>query len=143
MIELRVLSVRQPWATAIIELGKDIENRGRTNPYRGLLLIHASAGMTIDEYDEARGFIDRRVGLGLPSARSLERGGIIGAVEMVDCVKAYESPWWIGPVGFVLRNPLSLPFIPCPGTVAPLFWRPDPEVTDQAEKALRRARARP
>lgn len=40
---MRVLSVRQPWADAIIFGGKDVENRPRSlGPYTGLVAIHAS-----------------------------------------------------------------------------------------------------
>jgi hypothetical protein len=42
--ELRVLTVRQPWAWAIIHGGKDVENRTRNlaGDYRGLIAIHAA-----------------------------------------------------------------------------------------------------
>jgi len=38
----RALSIRQPWAYAILHLGKDIENRPWRTNFRGPLLIHAS-----------------------------------------------------------------------------------------------------
>ncbi|EFQ84750.1 hypothetical protein HMPREF0063_10091 [Aeromicrobium marinum DSM 15272] len=42
---MRVLTVRQPWAWAIIHGGKDVENRVRTlGPYRGPVAIHAGRG---------------------------------------------------------------------------------------------------
>lgn len=43
MTEMRVLTVRQPWAWAIIHGGKDVENRVRNiaGTYRGLVAIHA------------------------------------------------------------------------------------------------------
>lgn len=42
---MRVLTVRQPWAWAIIRGGKDVENRSRNlaGGYRGPVLIHAAA----------------------------------------------------------------------------------------------------
>ena len=45
---MRVLTVRQPWAWAIIHGGKDVENRVRNiaGAYRGPLAIHA--GLTYD-----------------------------------------------------------------------------------------------
>ena len=41
---MRCLTVRQPWAYAIMHLGKDVENRARNivGKYRGPLLIHVS-----------------------------------------------------------------------------------------------------
>src|SRR5512135_2097795 len=41
-VQIKALSVRQPWANAIM-LGKDVENRSRYFAHRGLLLIHASS----------------------------------------------------------------------------------------------------
>lgn len=39
---LRILTVQQPWGTAIARMGKDVENRGRTlGPYRGPVGVHA------------------------------------------------------------------------------------------------------
>lgn len=47
--DIRVLTVRQPWAAAILALGKDVENRTRSlGPFRGTVAIHASAGKSDD-----------------------------------------------------------------------------------------------
>lgn len=45
---MRAITVRQPWAWAIVHGGKDVENRSRNiaGAYRGLVAIHA--GLTID-----------------------------------------------------------------------------------------------
>lgn len=45
---MRILTVRQPWAWAIIHGGKDVENRGRNiaGDYRGPVAIHA--GLSYD-----------------------------------------------------------------------------------------------
>ena len=45
----------------------------------------------------------------------MDRGGIIGSVEIVDCVTESKSPWFFGRYGFVLRNPVALPFRPFKG----------------------------
>ena len=137
MPALLALSIRQPWAWAIIHAGKDLENRKTLFSHRGLTLIHASAGMTFDEYDDAGHFMNEIGVLDVPPLTSLERGGIIGAVEIVDSVKESDSPWWMGPRALVLRNPRPIPFIPCRGTVAPLFWTPTPSVLAEATAALR------
>lgn len=47
---IKALSIRQPWAWLILWAGKDIENRSRRFHFRGRFLIHASAGMTRNEY---------------------------------------------------------------------------------------------
>jgi hypothetical protein len=43
--EIRGLTIRQPWAGAITHGPKRIENRSWTTPYRGLIAIHAGAGV--------------------------------------------------------------------------------------------------
>ena len=48
-----VLSIRQPWAWLILNAGKDIENREWPTRFRGRVLIHASKGMTHDEWEDA------------------------------------------------------------------------------------------
>jgi hypothetical protein len=115
------LSIRQPWAHAIIHLGKDIENRTWFTEFRGRVLIHASK---TDKKSEREGFIDL-VGVrgihfnGAVISRDYAHegmmGGIIGEAEIVDCVSESSSPWFVGPYGFVLRNVKPLPFTPCVG----------------------------
>lgn len=116
------LTVRQPWAWLIIHGGKDIENRSRGIHYRGPVLIHAARGMTEDEYYDAWDYADD-IGVEVPTMDVInhQRGGIIGSVEIVDCVSRSDSPWFCGPHGFVLRNPQPLPFHPCRGCLG--FWK--------------------
>lgn len=115
------LSIRQPWAWLILNGGKDIENRTWATKFRGRFLIHASAGMTVDEWEDGVFFaIKARSGRGyppanLPGPKQIQRGGIVGSVELVDCVTATDSPWFVGAYGFVLRDPQPLPFTPWKG----------------------------
>lgn len=53
-----------------------------------------------------------------------DRGGIIGSVEIVDCVDSHPSSWFMGRYGFVLRNPIALPFRPFTGKLG-FFDVPD------------------
>ena len=125
------LSIRQPWAWLILNAGKDIENRDWPTNVRGRVLIHASKGMTVDEYYNAADTA-REVGrvrpyparLVMPPREQLERGGIVGSVELVGCVAESESPWFFGDFGFVLRDPRPLPFIPYTGRLG-FFNVPD------------------
>jgi hypothetical protein len=116
---MKAISIRQPWAWLILNAGKDIENRRWPTRLRGRVLIHAAKGMTEEEYDDASGFVEFNVDerMVLPDMKTLERGGIVGEVEIVDCVTASGSPWFCGPFGFVLRNPRPLPFRPCRGAL--------------------------
>lgn len=127
------LSIRQPWAWLILHGGKDVENRRWKTNFRGPVLIHAAKGMTRREYEDARDFsrlANRRVVL--PDFGVLERGGIVGCVQIVDCVQDHESPstWSEGPFCFVLRNPKPLPFTLCRGALG--FFNLPPGVTINA-----------
>lgn len=104
------LSIRQPWASLIVEGRKDIENRTWRTEHRGPILIHAAK--TPDH--EAR---DRLCRYGDPS------GGIIGIAEVVDCVTGHQSPWFSGPIGWVLANPRRLKLTPCAGRLG--LFRPE------------------
>lgn len=120
------LSVRQPWAWAIIYGGKDIENRSwqavnHGLAQRGRIAIHASKGMTREEYEEAADFM-KGLGVTCPPAAALLRGGIIGSVEVVDAVRKSESKWFFGPRGLVLRNPEPCEFIPSLGMLGYFRW---------------------
>lgn len=105
---MRALSVRQPWAWCIVEGHKDVENRSWKTGVRGRVLIHA--GWVFDDEGYA-GLPARFPGLRLPRPQEFLRGGIVGSVEIADCVTASSSPWFTGPFGFVLENARTLPFI--------------------------------
>lgn len=111
---MKALSIRQPWAWLIIHAGKDIENRSRRTHLRGRIYVHASNGMTRDEYAIGEVMAEEQ-GLALPAFQDLQRGGIIGTVEIVDCVEDHPSPWFFGPFGYVLRDPEPLALQPCRG----------------------------
>lgn len=115
------ISIRQPWAWLILHGGKDIENRTWPTKVRGRILIHAAKGMTYAEWVSAVNFAHHHCGATLAKLQEgcefdmLDRGGIVGSVEIVDCVRASSSPWYVGDVGFVLRDPRPLPFVPLKG----------------------------
>jgi len=114
------LSIRQPWAWLILNAGKDIENRDWHTNFRGRVLIHSSKTCTKREYEEAMYFMTDRhilqgIGMNIPSITGMDRGGIVGSAEIVDCVTASDYPWFVGQYGFVLRNPKPLPFTPWKG----------------------------
>lgn len=127
---MKALSIRQPWAWMILHAGKDIENRCWPTRFRGRILIHAAKGCTKDEYEDALWFAGdyeaRRVAathlpgspmVSVPELKDLPRGGIVGEVEIVDCVRESDSGWFVGPVGFVMANARPRPFHPCKGAL--------------------------
>ena len=88
---MRILTVRQPWAWAIIHGGKDVENRVRNiaGDYRGPVAIHVAMadaeGAPENIWLEYADFYRNKHGL-RPSEfswRDTERGHIIGVVELV------------------------------------------------------------
>jgi len=124
-----------------VHAGKDIENRDwrELNPglrFRGPVAIHASAGMTRDEYESAAQTIEEITGKPCPPPCDLLRGGIIGSVVVADIIRARDvrgdpqwlSPWFFGPLGLVLKQPVPCQFIPCKGALGFFAWEPgDPE----------------
>ena len=126
---MKALSVRQPWAWAIIHAGKDVENRSagalRHMNFRCIhrLAIHASKGMTQDEYEHARAIM-RSIGVDCPLAADLLRGGVIGTAAVVGLVKSSGSQWFFGPRGIELKNPEPLPFEAGPGALGLFDWIP-------------------
>lgn len=123
------LSIRQPWAWLIVQGHKPVENRTWGTSFRGLILIHAGKGMTRDEYNDARDFLNdmRLPTIKLPALDELERGGIVGTARLVNCVYHHDSPWFGGPVGWVLEDAKPVPFVPCVGQLG-LFMPPGPVV---------------
>lgn len=122
------LSVRQPWAFCLAAGWKDIENRGwrRSNPgrnFRGDFAIHASTGMTRNEYE---GCADHCAALGFkcPAPADLQRGGIIGVARVADIVLSHDSKWFFGPVGLVITEARQVDFIPVGGQLGFFKWRP-------------------
>ena len=130
MSEMKAISVKQPWAWAIVAGYKDVENRSRRTNFRGPLLIHA--GLTLDPL----GFQflwDRGLYKSLPA--ELPQGGLVGTVEVVDCNKGYDSEWaFAGHWHWVLKRPREFRnLLPCPGRLGMFF-------PDVSERALGQAR---
>ena len=132
---MKALSIRQPWAWAILHCGKDIENRDWTdrNPnlrFSGEFLIHTGKqpdGKITD--DDILDLMRRAVARGMavadvPRADQLPFGGIVGKARIVQVVRNHPSPWFFGPIGLVLADARPLPFAPCNGILG-FFDVPD------------------
>jgi len=99
---MRILTVRQPWAWAIIHGGKDVENRVRNiaGSYRGPVAIHAALAVD-DDLEDPEHPMYGLVHAGCPDRRQfdhnrhscswctnaeprrwLDRGHIIGVVDL-------------------------------------------------------------
>lgn len=82
MLEDRIITVRQPWATAIIRAGKDVENRSWPTSYRGRLWIHAGR---IRDPVEIEGLDDEQL--------SRDAGHVLGHVTLIDVIRDSPSAW--------------------------------------------------
>ncbi|MGH8100850.1 MAG: ASCH domain-containing protein [Chthoniobacterales bacterium] len=111
---LPALSLRQPWAWLVVNGYKDIENRSWRTVYRGPLLIHASSTKADFTWETVEG-IKRHDRIILPE--ELDIGGIVGIVDVIDCVQEHKSRWFSGEYGWVLANPRRLPYRECKGFV--------------------------
>lgn len=124
----QALSIRQPWAWLIIHGFKDVENRTwqlhrqYCDPKRWTL-IHAGKEMLKRDYEECRYFASKvNPNVVLPPYPVMQEfmcGGVVGAVRIVNCVRASSSKWFTGPFGIVMRDPFVFPKMhPCPGKLA-------------------------
>jgi hypothetical protein len=110
---MKVLSIRQPWAYAILHLGKRVENRSWYTPFRGEFLIHAAKKWSREEKEDLECFADeirRKFEKPYPT---IWLGRVVGIATLVDCVRAEAVPvgqetWGFGPWCFVLENVRAL-----------------------------------
>jgi hypothetical protein len=125
---IKVLSIRQPFAWAILHAGKTIENRTSCTRCRGPVLIHAPKVCTRSEYEDACEFIAGVTPIAIPPLSEIECGGIVGMARIVDCVSGDPSPWSERPYGFVPEQTTPLPFFPCRGALG--LFRPRTSTLD-------------
>lgn len=135
--QVPALSIRQPWAYRIMHRGKDIENCTWSPKYRGWLMIHAGKAVDREVLNDFQAhprdprFFDEK-----------SLGGILGIVRLCDVVTDDPSPWFLGPVGLVLKYPFRLPeIVHCKGQLG--MFNPDQETREAVIKGLlQRTRAK-
>lgn len=104
---MRILTVRQPWAWAIIHGQKDVENRSWLTTYRGPVAIHAGQAIDPDGF-----YAEPMITAGARSAR-MRFGVILGVVDLVEAhhheAGCCSSPWaQPGEVHLRIGNPRPL-----------------------------------
>jgi hypothetical protein len=127
---VRAISIKQPWAWAILHAGKRIENRTRRDPWYSAIgktvLLHASAQQTRRDWLDAASYIRATPGGDkLGPMGSLPMGGIVGSCCILDvyaCRDGYNPPeladqdrWIFGPWCLLLGEVKVLDFRPCKG----------------------------
>ena len=109
---LRAISIRQPYAEAILRGEKVVEYRTRNTNVRGKVFIYAGSKILNNEI-----FEEYRV---LKSG--IIFGAIIGTVEIMDSVKSTKFPGWYD---WILINPQRLEKSLKPtNQPQPVFWYP-------------------
>lgn len=134
---MKAITVKQPWASLIVEGIKDIENRTWKTNFRGRVLIHAGMArqrsmqllLTTEQLIEKGKRLDMYK---TDFDVSFPKGVIIGSVEIVGCVINHPSIWAEKSNEFmlqrgkpiynwVLANPIKFDKpIPCKGKLS--FW---------------------
>ena len=74
---MKVLTIKQPWATLIMQGYKRFEFRSWQTKYRGDLLIHAGKGIDKEAIKRLEKYLPEE----------LPTGKILGKVTLVDCIK--------------------------------------------------------
>ena len=111
MLDMRVISIRQPWAWLIVHGYKDIENRTWAPKHRGRVLIHAGKTVKDDDFPVQREWV-QTCGIQIPA--DLPTGAIVGEAVVTGVVRSRagdapptSSPWYEGPVGIQLSYPVA------------------------------------
>ena len=130
------LSVRQPWAWALLYGGKTIENRTWSTPYRGAIWIHAPARENREDVEKAVHLVaqnrkcDHRQAIEHYREHA-QRGAILGSMTLTSCCRLDEldrsdplrsTPWAIGPWLWLVTEPATRDPWPTPGRLR--LWMP-------------------
>lgn len=145
--DVRALSVQSPWWWYILHDFKGIENRSRRFNFRGTILIHASKfgrrpDIILHDLETANSmhlqhlrrqcFPARPVRPPMPTLEQLHAssGCIVGQVEIIGCTTKSSSPWFVGPYGIMLQDPVIFKNpIPCKGALG--LWHVPGSVLDR------------
>ena len=135
---MKALSIRPPWAWAILHAGKNIENRTWKTSRRGVIAVHSSQTMSRTYYERSVEEIKKTAPRAkVPPYDEMVRGAIVGLVDIPDCKDQTESKWHISDnYGFVLANPrvLRRP-IPCNGRLS--FWEVPDSIARRVSRQLK------
>lgn len=140
--DLKALTIRAPWAWAIAQGWKRVENRSWSTRFRGRIAIHAAVSKESDD-DAAATF----AALGIEPPSEFVRGAIIGTVELVDILPLdeflrrfgddrFDREFAFGPLCWVLREPRLCVPTPCSGNFQ--LWSVARRLELDRERAERR-----
>jgi len=95
---MKAITIKQPWASLIVDGIKDIENRTWKTKFRGRVLIHAGNSWFNFNKELPIGFeyhieIQDAILKHSEDPDYYPCGAIIGSVDIVDCVINHQSIW--------------------------------------------------
>jgi hypothetical protein len=125
---VRALTLHQPWARHIAQAGKDVENRTRRTHWRGLVLVHAGAG------------VDRHAMRDVPAEAAMASRAVLAVTRITDahpdCGGTCSSDWaQPGAWHWQLADTVALT-APVPATGAQGLWIPGPDLRSRVALAL-------
>lgn len=154
---MKALTLRQPWAWAVLHAGKWVENR-TWRPPAGIIgepfAIHA--GFKEPEAADVASAVERAGIIGrttVSAPAEFQRGCVVGVATVTGFVEvdgdgritaqhpahtrlaaqALASPWFIGPVGMFLADVRALATpIPCRGMLG--FWPLPPQIEAEVRR---------
>lgn len=101
---MKAITIHQPWAWAIAQGHKRVENRSWATRYRGPILIHA--GQSLKSMSDGRAMFDQ-LGITMPAEAELVRGYVVAVARLVDCVpidRVKDQPFAEGPWCWMLEG---------------------------------------
>lgn len=139
---MRLLTIRQPWADAIVDGRKQIETRIWTTGYRGPVIIRAGFEWGPAQRRKLE-YVRNTFGVELPEPEHF--GGIVGVADIVEAramrpgdeLPALAEPGDENLNALVMANPRRIPFIPMRKGVLSLV-NASPELEEQVLAALGR-----
>lgn len=116
---LLALTLQQPWASAVRDLGKRTENRSWPAPKRAVgSIIAIHAGQTFHE--DAADWLAARTGRMLTRS-NVPLGAVVALARVIEVVQeSSDDMWFFGPYGWVLDDVVALTPVPCRGR--PHLW---------------------
>lgn len=131
-MEVKVLTIKQPWCWLILDGLKDVENRSWSTDYRGVLYLHAGQRFDYGSFDFIFGLgeplfnrmvnkfaLDFSQDYYTPTIRDKsDFGKILGCVDLFDCVQGSGSKWASeGSYHWLFRNPSLIEPVECRGNL--------------------------
>ena len=130
---MKALTIRQPWVHAILQEGKNIENRNWSTKHRGWIALHSSAKPLPDQ-----NFPNR---LRIPDLKNLDYSAICGVARVSDVITKSRSKWFHHPAdgsinyGWLLTDIILLKeAIPCSGALK--LWTVPTAVVRKIQRQL-------